>query len=384
MRTTYRPAAMMAALFFAVPMVAPSSAAPTFTWTVDCSRGQSINRALAHLPGQKLTLTVRGTCNESVLIDRDDVALQGDPKAGATVSGPDAKVDTILISGSRITIQGLSVTGGQNGISAFGASNVSIVGNVIRNSGASGVSLASSQAVWVNGNRIEQNGSHGISLEQGASAMVNNNVITSNTGAGMHLGGKSNVSAAGNTISSNGSNGVQLFPGSYAGIWSNTITANGTNSAERGNGVFVSLTSADIGGNSITNNRQSGVLGDAAILNVGNNTITGNDGGVVANLAATLVEVGNTISNNRGFGVLLNSSSTGRIAGAKIQFNAGDGILVQWGSKLFLGEATSTVGGNGAFGLRCADAESSVVGLEWLSVAPPNGQGDVSSSCTGF
>jgi len=82
---------------------------------------------------------------------------------------------------------------------------------------------------------------------------------------------------------------------------------------------------------------------------------------------------------------LLSTSSTGTIAGARIQFNAGDGLVVQQGSMLvFFVEAATTSGGNGGFGLRCADAESSVVDLQRLVVSPPNGQGDVSPACTGF
>jgi hypothetical protein len=377
-------AAMVTAFFVALSTVAPVSAAPTLTWTVDCTRGQSINHALERLPGRKLMLIIRGTCNESVLIDRDDATLKGDQAIGATVNGPSTDSAAIEIVGNRITLEGLTVTGGRDGITASGTSSVSILGSVIRNARKSGISIAGSQNASIEGCRIERNGSSGINLDRGASATIGNSVVTANAGAGMHLGGKSSAVAGGNTFSANGSNGIELFSGSHAAIYGNTITANGTNSAERGNGVFVSLTSADIGGNTITNNRQAGVLGDASILNVGGNTITGNADGIIANLASTLVENGDTISNNTGFGILFNSSSTGVVAGAKILFNSGDGLFLQFGSKLFLGYSTSTSGGNGGFGLRCADAESSVVGLELFSAYPPNGQGDVSPTCTGF
>jgi len=93
---------------------------------------------------------------------------------------------------------------------------------------------------------------------------------------------------------------------------------------------------------------------------------------------------GNTIANNRGFGLLLNQTSSAQVAGAGIQYNASDGILLQWGSKLFFTELPSTTGGNAGFGLRCPDAESSVVGLEKLTASPPNALGDVSPTCTGF
>ena len=101
MRVTSRQAAIAAAFFVATTLAAPAGAAPTLTRTVDCARGQSISRALAHAPpGREVVLIIRGTCNESVLIDRDDVVLQGDANVGGTVNGPDATVDTILVMGS--------------------------------------------------------------------------------------------------------------------------------------------------------------------------------------------------------------------------------------------------------------------------------------------
>lgn len=325
-------------------------------------------------------LIVRGTCNESVLIDRDDVVLQGDSNVGGTVRGPNPKLDTILVSGSRITISGLSITGGQNGITAFGASNVSILGSAIRDTAASGVKVVGSQNVYLEGNRIERNADAGINLERAADAMVNNTEIRDNAGAGLHVGEKSNVSAARNTISSNGSNGVESFDGGHASLWDNTIAGNGTNDANNvnfRNGIVVFATSLIIGGNRITNHPASGVRASASALSIADNTITGNGEGVTMWLASQLVSGGNTISNNKSFGVLINENSTVRSSGETIQFNSGDGLLVQWGSKLILVEPSSTVGGNVGVGLRCSDAEASVVGMHLINAVPPNGQGEV-------
>jgi hypothetical protein len=97
------------------------------------------------------------------------------------------------------------------------------------------------------------------------------------------------------------------------------------------------------------------------------------------------MHVGNVISNNKGWGVLLNVNSTAQVSGAMIQFNAGDGILLQSDSKLvFFADFATTSSGNGGYGLRCPDAKSSVVGLQMLIVSPPNAQGGVSPGCTGF
>ncbi len=55
----------------------------TMSFTVDCSKGQTIGAALQRGDARKpLLLMIRGTCNESVSIDRDDVTLRGQPGGG--------------------------------------------------------------------------------------------------------------------------------------------------------------------------------------------------------------------------------------------------------------------------------------------------------------
>lgn len=387
MRIASRQAAAVAAFFVALAFAVPAGGTPRFTRTVDCTRGQSITQALGHMPSAvPVMLIVRGTCNESVLIDRDDVALQGHPVAGGEVHGPDPNADTMFILGNRISISGLTVTGGQNGITAWGANNVSIVDSVIRDAGESGLQLAGSHSVWVERCRIEHNAGMGVALARASSAMINNSVISANALAGMHLGEKSNVNAAHNTISANGGNGVQVGQGSYAYLFDNTITENGTDAANDGNfrnGVAAWFSTLDLNFNRITNHPSSGYRGAYSPLGATNNTITGNAEGMIVYSSQMVMHEG-TMTGNRGFGLLLNLHSTAQVSGARVQYNAADGILLQWGSKLFFTELPSTTGGNAGFGLRCPDAESSVVGLEKLTASPPNALGDVSPTCTGF
>jgi hypothetical protein len=82
--------------------------------------------------------------------------------------------------------------------------------------------------------------------------------------------------------------------------------------------------------------------------------------------------------------LVISLNSVAQLLGANVQFNSGDGITLQYGSKLNFVAVASTSGGNSGYGLQCADAESSVVGLQMLNVSPPNGQGGASPACTGF
>jgi hypothetical protein len=384
-------AAQVAAFFVAMTLAVTATAAPTVSRMVDCTRGQSISRVLEHAPpGAKLALTIRGTCNESVLVDRDDVTLQADPYVGGAIHGPNPASDTIILQGSRITVSRMAITGGQNGVTVSGANNVSIVGSEIRETGASGVRVVGSQTVWIDQCRIERNAGTGINLERAASLTLAHTVVTGNHGAGLHVGEKSNAASWDNTISYNGSNGVQAFDGSQASLWNTTIVGNGTDAANTvnfRNGVAAWSSTVNIGGSRITDHPSSGVRAHLTSVTIGGSTITGNGEGVMLYLASQLImhSSTNVVSRNGGTGILLSTNSTGTIAGATVQFNAGDGIAVQWGSILvFFVEAPTTSGGNGGFGLRCGDAQPSIVWMNPLVAEPPNGQGAVSANCAGY
>jgi hypothetical protein len=429
--------------------------------TVDCSRGQSITRALEHAPpGIKLMLTVRGTCNESVLIERDDVTLQGDPVTGAVLTPPPAAASAIDIRAMRVAIDRLTIQGGSNGIRITGAHDASIAHTVVRNvagrgivvrnahaivlgsmvegSGAEGVflmrgsvrmadsqirsnrgvgiDLVNAAGLNVTTSTIASNGSAGIRLSGGCQATIDGNTIISNgfsseaseagvsvsgasnaqisgssilnnAGAGLHVLEGSVVTASQNTITGNGGNGVLASENSHVSLWSSTIEANGTNAGNdvnNRNGVAAFFSNLNLGGNQVTNHPAAGVRVIVSSFNGGGNTISGNTDGVVAYNAKLVVHPGDAIVDNRNFGLLLNQTSSAQIAGARIQNNASDGILLQWASALVLVDPATTSGGNGGYGLRCPDAKSSVVGLQLLLASPANGQGGVSPTCTGF
>jgi parallel beta-helix repeat protein len=407
-----------------------SNASGPLTLTVDCSKGQTIAHALQQGDERKeLVVIVRGTCNENVTINRDKVTLQGGPGTGATVNAPDASTDAIIVEGTDISIVGLTVTGGLRGVRAIGVQGVTILDSVIQNAAQNGIHVISSHANIV-GNTIQYSGNHGMAFSA-ANGRVQDNQIRSNAKAGVYLQQLSALSMNGNTITANGSNGVEVATGSYAslvnsqimsnsshgvtldqgssisisgstvssngaaGVWlySNstavidgcTIAANGTDAAAPQLvrvGVSVNFSHADIRNSSITNHPYRGIVTTGTLL-LGNTTVTGNGAdGVVLYNGAKLGVTGGTISNNNGNGVFMILNSSGQILGATIQSNAKHGIELLGGSKLWLFEPPSTVGGNGFYGLYCNDGESSVNDTSWLNFTPPNSVGG--AYCTGF
>jgi nitrous oxidase accessory protein NosD len=98
------------------------------TASLTCRPGTSITAALAKLkPGD--VLQVRGVCTENVVIPAhvSDITLQG--MNGAIVQAADPTQPVISIRGRGISVSGLTVTGGTDGVLAASGSYVWLDGN---------------------------------------------------------------------------------------------------------------------------------------------------------------------------------------------------------------------------------------------------------------
>jgi hypothetical protein len=108
---------------------------PQHTISVDCGLGQTIAKALEH-PGEKLTISFKGTCNTDVLIDRDWVTLRGSDGSATIVGG--VRVD----AASHVVLTGFKVrdnTRLESGIEAVAGASVKIQGVTIENSSNRGM-----------------------------------------------------------------------------------------------------------------------------------------------------------------------------------------------------------------------------------------------------
>lgn len=384
MLSTQRLAAVAAAIF-ASGLSASASAVPPQEFTVDCTVGHTIRDALEQGDSRKpLVLNVKGTCNEVVTIARDDVTIHG--RAGATVKAPSASQTAMTIRGTRVYVDGLTITGGAYGIAVIHALDVAIDNMVIQSAGQSGVNLLAGHA-RISNSTIQNNGVHGVALSQ-ASALVNNNQILSNGGSGIYAQNKSAVHANGNTVSNNGVYGIYLTGGSDGLISGATISGNGTNSstpAAAKGGASVQSSTAQFSNTSISNNLGRGLtVTMGSYVDAINVTVTGSaTEGVIAYLRAGANINGGAISGNGGNGLWLGVQSTAQIGNnVSIMSNGQNGIQLSLGSKLWTFATPITVGSNTNWGLYCDDNESSAANLASITFAPSNGAG--SASCTGY
>jgi hypothetical protein len=357
---------------------------------VRCDKGRTISRALEHHHGP-LTLKVVGVCDEHVVVDRDDVSLvAGGPGAG--IHGPDTAKDTVLISGHRFTLDGLTVTGGRNALVVSGASRAMIRNCVARGGGSGivgGIGIVFFQGVSGTVDRCNSSGNPADGLMLDASiATITNSTFAKNARAGILVFNGSNArigitgtfTSAPNTITDSGSTGIHVTVGSAAVINGNTISGNGTNPAGPfGRFGIVAFHSriALAGGNTITGNFGAGVGLNAATAVIGdpgfglptNNIIRGNSTaapghGITLLLSSTLQLRNATIENNNGTGVSATHRSTLRVFSGAITGHTAGGIMLSQGSAAIF-EAlppVPNVTGNAPVDLACLDEESSFAG----------------------
>lgn len=322
-------------------------AGDTKTVNVDCRQGETIGSALAQhtLPGRVLTVNIKGTCNEHVVVTADDTTLRGDPAGGASVNGSDPSRNTILVDGAaRCVVENLAVTGARNGIvgtnsatvtvvnvqaqsnpqsgiGSFAGSRVNVDSSVASNNGASGIFVSDNAAGFVTNSTIQNNGSSGVSVQRAGSARIGQN--------GFGINGP-------NTISNNVSNGVFVYESAQALVHGNTINNNG------GAGVFVEGASATVTSNTIQSNARYGIIvtnnagariGITDQTTPAGNVIQGNtlDGVNITN-GSNANAFGNTIQNNGRDGINI-SRAAGRLVGNNlISSNVGRGITVAGGT----------------------------------------------------
>jgi len=201
----------------------PTASAQTLTVTVDCNRGQTIANALRQGDSRKpLVVVVRGTCNEHLSISRDDVTLRADPMIGGTVNGPNPGADTIVVAASRITLDGMVVTGGRDGV------------------------VANPGRLALNNATIQNAGNRGLVLDSGASAHVADSRIISNSAIGVQIQQNSVLTSIGTRIAGNGNAGVVATTGSEALFIRSEISNNGADGINAYMGVVLVVNSGNI------------------------------------------------------------------------------------------------------------------------------------------
>jgi len=223
---------------------------------VNCGAGGSGLGAAIDSANPGDTVQVTGSCNESITIRNHKQLITIDGGGSASVTGTSGT--RFVVRGKGILIQGLTISGGINGISVERGSNAVINNNIIQNGTGRGIIVQQFAFAVILNNTIQNYGSDGIGVFDTSNARIginaNNdavaspNTIQNNGDRGINIAKSSSARIYGNIISNNGNDGVGVFKASHADLSSNTINGNGT--------AFVP---GDLGGNGVSVAQNSSV-----------------------------------------------------------------------------------------------------------------------------
>ena len=162
----------------------------------------------------------------------------------ATISGPDPTLNVVELTGvSGFTIRGLTITGGNDGISINTGSVVAIDTVVVQNTGRHGIHFQrGSTDGYVVNSTVQNNPGNGIVINENSYVRVGFTdgvgasqgdtgpcVIQNNGGYGIRVQRGASARVYTNTISYNGNNGINIESASYAEVASNVIEGNAKN-----------------------------------------------------------------------------------------------------------------------------------------------------------
>ena len=209
--------------------------------TVKCPSDSLQNAIENASPGD--VIAVIGICNENILVRNEKQRIAIDGGGTATINGPNASSPTINVRGKGIVIQGLTITGGGDGVLVNRGSNAVINSNLIQNTNGNGIEVQQLSFAVIIDNFIESNAEAGIWVDENSTARIGFNLDTDaaagpntiqNNGFGVIVSGGSSARVVGNAIQSNSSDGVFVTRDSHADIDSNISMVTGGTALKSG------------------------------------------------------------------------------------------------------------------------------------------------------
>jgi hypothetical protein len=153
--------------------------------TVDCAKGQSVQRVIDREPAAKpVVVVVKGTCTENITILRDRVTLEGH-KSGGAIVGRDPQQETLFIDGAfNVSIRHLTISGDNVGINTH-AAQLQLEDSTISNNGRRGLEIEDNSYVSIVDSVISNNNGFGIEADQSVLDLSGDTSITNNTEGGV-------------------------------------------------------------------------------------------------------------------------------------------------------------------------------------------------------
>lgn len=302
------------------------------TVRVNCDQGRTIEHALRRW-AQHLTIEISGSCNEDVLIRRDDVTLRGRNASAELVGG--IRVD----GASRVEISGFTVRDSatfESCIEAVNGAAIRVTDMVVQDCAQRGIRLRNATGEIIDSTALNV-GDVGF-LARGSSMTLEGAITSTNAGlVGISVTDGSNLFSKGGDLVVTGSGwGIIVQLASSFSNPEGTITTSGNAAA----GILVATNGSFVYGTELTstNNTFSGVWVDESSTFssfqdfVPEVDISGNFFGFFAERGANIELAGNTVITNNSFG-LVSDDSLIRSTDVTITGNFVADALIRFGSR---------------------------------------------------
>ncbi len=386
---------------FALPNLAPADDDSPRRIVVNCDRGDSLERAVERArPGT--TLLVKGTCEEAVVIETDDLALVG--RSGATVDAGGAGIPITVNGARRVSISDLTLANGIDGLLVTANAAVKLSGLTVRDNERHGILVTDSANAELSHITISQNGVDGMRVRENANTVITGSFTSTFAGAfGMNVldNGSARVERANIRLNQNAV-GLQVgvnssifvddedavLDASYNLVLGLTVVSNSEvfvikgkltagNNGLRGASIFSgSLLELDNGASlDVSDNQLDGIRLDGSALNLFNmpqeagSTLLANGNGrfgISAGKASAVDVTGTgsiTANDNGAFGMLIDDGSRALLNNSMLTRNTRADLSINFGSRA---EVNDTIVGT----LQC-DATVLVRGNQGLACPAP-------------
>lgn len=339
--------------------------------------------------GEGNTVSNSGGDNIYLGLDNNGVTVQGNIIDNSTAEGVAVSFGTNITIGGAATGEGNEITdSGRDGIAINqGASNVTIRGTLVDQSGRVGINMNDADNVTIGGtqsgasNTIRDNVNQGVLAQNGTTGVsMVGNLVQTNGVQGIHIQASSNVTiggtqtGAGNTILDN--SGENILIDSAAAdviVRGNVLSGSGSENINVANSINITIGGAQAGaGNNISNSGTNGIIIDTvSSAEVNSNSVGASDYGIIIDSSPSTLVSGNTVSASTATGIQVDSSAfaqlfsndilSGSIDGVSI--NSSDSVLVSYG----------TVNDNGQHGFSINSSDDVVVSGVTISDNTQNG-----------
>ncbi len=273
-----------------------------YTDTVDCGAGQSINASIAD--GFNW-ITVKGVCDEEVVIATDGITLIADP-AGATIAPSTGGPAVSMNGATRTVLDGLTLDGtnAANYAVSMRHSDAILQGVTITGGKAAGLYVAVNSSANVQASELTGNDTAMTVINHSSANVTAGTRITDTRFIGVISSRSSSVNFGGGSVIDGVENGVGIAVAAAAHLLMREESQ-------------------------VTNVNGDGVKAEGASVEVTESTITGVSGDAIKAVAASSVMLDRAaIIGNGGRGVVLETSSGGEYRLSTITGNTGGPLAI--------------------------------------------------------